>query len=482
MNQTTNRARPILYRTALACLVLMAGSAQADIVTLGPNPQPLPNCPANGLGLPGLCLVETAAQVRDIVADFSKVRIGRGGAGSLLIDSGASLIVNRTDLAPGVPSSPDVIVGDDVGSAAGLVVRHGGQLQISVPAANLFNLGLGAGVFAGPAGSVGTSTFINVIEGGRINVDKIGGAGIGAAVAVGLAAGSDSLMLLDGGINGFGNQALRARMDTTGNLSIGREGTGIVNVFRYSDLTANFVYLAAVGTNGAAQLGVGVGSTVSAVQIMAGIAASSDPIGYDINSPNHGRGVISTRDDGSINATIVLGTGGVLMGTGRVGPVVLNYGGTIRPGFSPGRLTIAGNYTDVGGRIEIEIGPNGSDFLDVLGDLSLQGTAIEFRFVDGFAPAAGFSYDFLDADGMVSLTDLHLSFSGLQGGFLFALDVDPLTGQLAFRALNDGVAVSEPGVPALLTLASLAAWCATARRRRVRCLRILSTSSVDHRR
>ena len=458
-------AWPTRRGLAGALLIMAAGAAQADIVTLGPSPQALPNCPANVFSLPGLCLVETAAQVRDVVGDYSKVRIGRGGVGSLLIDSGASLVVNRTELAPGIASSPDVIVGDDVGSAAGLVVRNGGQLHVAVPAANVNNLGSGVGVFAAPLGSTGPSTFVNILEGGRINVDKVGGVGIGSAIAVGLAPGSDSLVLLDGGINGFGNQALRARMDTTGNLSIGREGTGNVNVFRYADVTANFIYLAAVGTEGLAQLGVGVGSTVNAVQIMAGIAASAGPTGYDIHSPNHGKGVIFTRDSGVINGAIVLGTGGVLMGTGTVGPSVLNYGGIIRPGFSPGRLTIDGSYTDVGGRIEIEIGPNGSDFLDVLGDLSLQGTAIEFRFVDGFAPAAGFNVDFLDADGALSLVGLQLSFSGLEPGFLFALDIDTDTGQLAFRALNDGVAVPEPGMFMLLGLAGLAAIWATRRRR-----------------
>lgn len=465
MARPTGKAKPARSGLVVALLIMAAGTVHADIVTLGPNPQVLPNCPANGLGLPGLCLVETAAQVRDVVGDYSKVRIGRGGVGSLVIDSGATLIVHRTELAPGVPSNPDVIVGDDVGSAAALVVRGGGQLHVTVPAASAFFLGLGVGVFAAPVGSIGPSTVVNILEGGRINVDKAGGVGMGSAVAVGSAAGSNSLMLLDGGINGFGNQALRARMDTTGNLSIGREGTGVVSLHRFSDVTANLVYLGAVGTEGRAVLDVGIGSTVNAVQIMAGIAVSAGPPGYDINSPNHGTGVISTRGDGVINAAIVLGTGGVLMGTGTVGPTVLSHGGTIRPGFSPGRLSIDGSYTDIGGRIEIEIGPNGSDFLDVLGDLSLQGTAIEFRFVDGFVPTAGFSVDFLDADGTVSLVDLQLSFSGLELGFRFALDIDPLTGQLTFRALNDGVAVPEPGMPALLGLAWFSAW-AVARRAR----------------
>ena len=263
MNHAMSWSRPTRLSVAAALLVMMVSAARADIVTLGPNPQVLPNCPFNALGLPGACIVETAAQVRDVVADYSQVRIGRGGVGSLLIDSGASLIVNRTELAPGVPSNPDVIVGDDPGSAAGLIVRNGGQLHITVPSTASNFLGLGVGVFAAPVGYVGPSTVVNISEGGRVNVDKIGGVGIGSAVAVGSAVGSNSLVLLDGGINGFGNQAQRARLDTTGNLSIGREGSGSVNLFRYSDATANLVYLAAVGNQGVAQLNVGIGSTLS---------------------------------------------------------------------------------------------------------------------------------------------------------------------------------------------------------------------------
>jgi hypothetical protein len=51
---------------------------------------------------------------------------------------------------------------------------------------------------------------------------------------VGQGAGSNSSLVLDGGI-GFGNQALGARLDTTGNLSIGRLGTGSVALARNAD-------------------------------------------------------------------------------------------------------------------------------------------------------------------------------------------------------------------------------------------------------
>lgn len=462
------------FRAAVATAVWLAawgGAARADIVTLGPVPQLLANCPANDGGLPGLCLVDTAAQVLGSVADYSKVRIGRGGNGSLVIDTGANLIVNRTDLAPGVPSSPDVVVGDDPGARGSLAVVNGGRLSLTVPDAGGGSGGLIVGAFAAPVGATGVSTSMTIANDGQVQVDKVGGLGVGAAVGIGYAAGSNSSLVLDGGIGDFGSPALGARLDTTGNLSVGREGAGSVILSRHADLTASVVYLATVGTAGQATLAVNVGSTLQASTIFAGIGLGSGPGGYDATNPNHGTAVISTKDSGTINAQVVLGSGGTLMGTGTMGQSVLNLGGTIRPGFSPGTLHFSSDYTDVDGHVQIEIGPDAADFMAVAGNLSLDGTAIEFRFVDGFAPASGFSYSFIEADGSVDLQNLSYSYIGLQDGFSFAVDHAPGSGQLVFRALTDGVAVPEPALPVLLGTAALAAVLARRRVAKGRCHR-----------
>ena len=446
-----------LTLAAVALLAACGGAAHAEVVTLGPFPTALPNCPDPLL--PGKCAVDTTAQVLGVVGNLSAVRIGQSGQGSLVIDNDASLFVNRLDLAPGVPWVPDVVVGDNVGSAASLFVRGSGRLAIDVPATEPFRGGLVIGPFAAPQGHAGPSTTMTILDGGQVRVAKPGGAGVGSAVFVGQGAGSNSSLVLDGGIDGFGNQALGARLDTTGNLSIGRLGTGSVALARNADLTAALVVMSTVregGVSGHSSLGVGHHSTLSAQGILAGIALSNGPNGYDPNSDNHGNAVIFVRDTGFISAAIVLGRGGTLMGTGTVGPLVSNFGGTIRPGFSPGTLHIDGSYNDVGGHIEIEIGPNGSDFIDVAGELSLKGTSIGFTFIDGFAPTAGFQYDFIEAGLGVDLEDVSYHFSGLQPGFLF--DVSDNAGVLTFTARTDGAVLPEPGLPALLGLAAVAAW------------------------
>ncbi|MDQ2778976.1 MAG: PEP-CTERM sorting domain-containing protein [Pseudomonadota bacterium] len=452
------------FRLALASAALLlawGGAAQAGIVTTGPSPQPLASCPVNGL--PGLCLVDTGAQVQGFVSDYSAVRIGRGGNGSLVIDSDASLLVNRTELAPGVPSSPNVIIGDDPGARGLLSVINGGRLTLTVPDSGNGSGGLLIGPFAAPADATGVSTAVVIGNGSAVQVDKPGGFGVAAAVGVGVGAGSNSTLVLDGGIGNFGSPALGARLDTSGNLSVGREGTGSVDLTRNAHLTADVVYLAALGAQGQATVEVNIGSTLQASTILAGIGLGAGPGGYDATNPNHGRAVISTKDTGLISGNIVLGTGGTLMGTGTLGGSVLNLGGTIKPGFSPGTLHIGGDYTDLDGHVEIEIGPGAADFIQVGGNLSLDGTSIVFSFLDGFAPGAGFSYTFLDADGSVDLQHLSYSFIGLQEGFGFTVDSTPGSGQLVFRALTDGVAVPEPGTTALLAAAAVAA--AFARRR-----------------
>jgi hypothetical protein len=96
--------------------------------------------------------------------------------------------------------------------------------------------------------------------------------------------------------------ALGARLDTTGNLSIGRLGTGSVGPGPQRRRPANLVVMSTVRRVGQFVLAVGVNSTVTAAGHLAGIGLSPNAPGYDPNSPNHGTALISVRDTGFINA------------------------------------------------------------------------------------------------------------------------------------------------------------------------------------
>jgi hypothetical protein len=80
-----------------------------------------------------------------------------------------------------------------------------------------------------------------------------------------------------------------------------------------------------------------------------------------------------------------------VLGTGTISGAVLNTGGMVKPGDTPGTLTINGNYTQgSGGTLTIELGGSAAgnySVLDVTGRASLQGT-VDFTTVNGFRPGA----------------------------------------------------------------------------------------------
>nr|WP_200589600.1 filamentous hemagglutinin N-terminal domain-containing protein [Noviherbaspirillum pedocola] len=92
--------------------------------------------------------------------------------------------------------------------------------------------------------------------------------------------------------------------------------------------------------------------------------------------------------------------GGTLGGSGTITGNVAVGAGTLAPGFSPGSLSIVGNLTLSPGSITaIELGGttpgSGYDVIHVSGNASLAG-ALNVSNYNGYAPAAGSSYSFLD--------------------------------------------------------------------------------------
>ncbi|MFO0856195.1 MAG: hypothetical protein U0640_02420 [Phycisphaerales bacterium] len=90
--------------------------------------------------------------------------------------------------------------------------------------------------------------------------------------------------------------------------------------------------------------------------------------------------------------------GGTLGGTGRVDSNVINSGGTLNPGASPGTLIIEGNYTQqAGGTMLVEINgaqPGEFDRVTVTGTAQLSGS---LAVAHNFTPAIGQVFDILTA-------------------------------------------------------------------------------------
>lgn len=170
-----------------------------------------------------------------------------------------------------------------------------------------------------------------------------------------------------------------------------------------------------------------------------------------------------------VSPTISIGNGGTLGGGGIVQGNIALEGGAIRPGNSPGLLTIEGDLTLNGGRIVMEIAGSTAgvehDRLVVTGNVDLSGGSIELAFIDGFAPTTGQVFDLFGVTGSFD-GDADFRVSGLEEGWQFETGFDPETGGFSLTALSNGIAaVPEPGT-IMLTVLGLVGLFALARRTR----------------
>ncbi len=128
--------------------------------------------------------------------------------------------------------------------------------------------------------------------------------------------------------------------------------------------------------------------------------------------------------NGSLAGAVTVNSGGVLNGTGRLGPLV-NNGGIIAPGNSIGTLNVSGNFIQNGGIYQVEVNAAGqSDRINVTGSATLNGGTVQVLAQSG-AYARSTTYTILNAAGGVSG-----AYSGTTSNFAF------LTPSLSYDANN----------------------------------------------
>jgi uncharacterized repeat protein (TIGR01451 family)/CSLREA domain-containing protein len=154
-------------------------------------------------------------------------------------------------------------------------------------------------------------------------------------------------------------------------------------------------------------------------------------------------GTLDVAPLGSIQAPTIVVNGGVVSGVGTIGADLDNQGGIIRPGNSPGQLSIFGAFTQAaGGTLDIEIGGTtpgvDADFLFVSGLATLGGT---LNILDvGFTPTPPQEYIFLNSDTAVSgsFASTNIPYAGY-GVRYDALDgvLAPVAGPLLVNSVAD---------------------------------------------
>jgi len=161
----------------------------------------------------------------------------------------------------------------------------------------------------------------------------------------------------------------------------------------------------------------------------------------------------TTEVDGTLTASSITVGGGLMEGTGQLNGSLTVNGGVVKPGDSPGEVTVNGSYTESStGELLIQIaGVNSFDILNVNGQANLGGT-VSFDAMSGFVAAAGESFLFLDYNSLngsfntVDLSGLNLA-SGLTAQVLYAVG----NGNQAELLIN-GPASSQTPEPSMFFL------------------------------
>lgn len=324
--------------------------------------------------------------------------IGRSGAAN------ASLIVTDSTMLVRSNNAARLFVGRETATASLRVTGPTSNVTIDGPDSRL--------VVGRDAGSIGTVVFEN---GANIDIS-----GANSDLEIARVVGSNGSITIQGGavVNVMGTDGdVRVAADTTGIGGSSDGGTGTLIV-------------------------TGAGSRLNVRDTL--IAGS--PVSFGgTGSPT---ATVVVANGGRIAADrLVVGQGATLTGSaGSVTGLVINDGGFIAPGFSPGIPTVD-NFVQTAGTLAIEIGgllPGEFDVLNVLGNATFSGGAILFSFIDGFLPTTGDFIPFLTATGSINIVDTDFSIFGAAPGFGFSVNV--IDGALTFLADNDAVAVTEPPV------------------------------------
>jgi T5SS/PEP-CTERM-associated repeat protein len=193
-------------------------------------------------------------------------------------------------------------------------------------------------------------------------------------------------------------------------LGSATNGSGVL-VFNHT--SANYVFAPSLADLG----GSTPGNTHATIEVLAGSTSmTGDSSGYTGGAAIFGGTLLLNGKLGS--GTVLVSKGGTLGGSGVIaGPVMVDSGGTVAPGNSPGTLTIGPLLMGTGSALDYDLGAPGTigggvnDLLVVNGNITLNGT-LNIANAGGFA--AG-TYRLINYTG--TLTGGSLSIGSVPAGF-----------------------------------------------------------------
>lgn len=237
------------------------------------------------------------------------------------------------------------------------------------------------------------------------------------------------------------NVTLNGNLDINSGSFSASGGTG--------NLTVNNLTLGTAAGGNAGHTQTGGSMTVNGTLALGNAASSTGT--YNLQGGTLTAGTIDTVNPGTAAFNF---TGGTLAVDTFIGNLV-NNGGTLAPGASPGTTMVQGDYTQgATGILSIELGGTGAGLFDVLqvtGTATLAGE-LDVALWNGFSAAAGDSFDIMSATNLLGGFDtLNLAAlgTGLVWNVAYLYDQD--------QAGTDYVRLSVQAVPEAETYAMMLA-------------------------
>ncbi|HEY4233078.1 MAG TPA: PEP-CTERM sorting domain-containing protein [Lacipirellulaceae bacterium] len=300
-------------------------------------------------------------------------------------DSGNHSNTAKVDGSGSTWTSQDMYVGD--GEEATLQVINGGNvsvlnatLGVNAPGTNDTDDegGIGAIVVDGANSKFTATSGIKIGQFGKGTLTVSAGGVVSDADGY---IGTDVMSIGSASVGGSGS-----KWTNSGSLHVGQAGTGSLNVINGGNVTS------ATGFVGDAAGGSG--------SVTIDGANSKWTLTGDLRVGDAGTATLTVKNGGSVSTTanVIIGAHGTLGGDSTVTAAMVQNGGMVSPGNSPGVLHVQGNYSQTAdGKLEVEL--NGTtlgtayDQLAVSGNMALNG-ALDITF--GYTPHAGDSFDILD--------------------------------------------------------------------------------------
>lgn len=368
-----------------------------------------------------------------------------GGNGSIAVDSfylGTSYTLSGTAAL----TTGDSMVGGIITGGAGVLTQSGGTHSSTV---SVIGSSIGGSGTYNHSGGAHTATYLTV-------GDDVGGVGAYNLSGTGTLASQLTVVGNYGGTGSF-SQASGTHTLTAGfanGLVVGTHagGNGSYTLSGNGVLTSDWER---VGYNQGTGVLTQSGGTNTVNNLLLGDNGGVSGFGgdgtYNLQGGQLIAGVIDAVTDG--NATFNF-TGGTLAVGTFIGNLV-NNGGILAPGASPGTTVVQGDYSQgAAGALSIELGGTGAGLFDVLqvtGTATLAGD-LDVMLWNGFSAVAGDSFDIVSATNLSGGFDA-LNLATLGAGLVW--NVDYLYDQ--DLAGTDYVRLSVQAVPEAETYAMMLA-------------------------